>query len=371
MATTGSTLTRRALNRATLDRQFLLRRVERPVADVVTRLVGLQAQTTHSWYVGLQSRIASLSPHDVGRQLTEGELVRVSLMRSTLHLVTPEDCRFLRATVQAAMDRDLAHSSHGRTTGGLDHAAVVAAGRAHLEKRPLTPKELGALLAEEWPDVPGTDLAYLVRNLLPVVQVPPRGVWGASGPPALAPADSWTGLAMDARPDPDTLVLRYLAAFGPAGVKDVQAWSGLTRLREVVDRLRPRLVVLRTEDGAELFDLPDAPLPDPDTPAPVRFLYDFDNLLRGHADRGRVISAEDLKRVTTRNGMPPSTVLVDGRVRAAWKVVGRGASTAVEVVPFAPITDADAEEITAEGLRLLDFLAPDAEGRDVRFASAP
>ncbi|WP_017572933.1 winged helix DNA-binding domain-containing protein [Nocardiopsis halotolerans] len=369
MAATDTVLSRRALNRATLARQFLLRRVDRPVTEVVTHLVGLQAQTTHTWYVGLQNRIEGLSPESVGRQLTDGELIRTSLMRSTLHLVTPEDQRWLRPTVQAAMTRDLAGSSHGRATAGVDPEAVVEAGRALLEKGPLTPTELGAHLAERWPDVPGNHLAYLVRCLLPVVQVPPRGVWGASGPPALAPADTWTGLPAAAGPDPDALVLRYLAAFGPATVKDVQAWSGLTRLREVVDRLRGRLVVLRGEDGAELFDLPGAPRPGPDVPAPVRFLYDFDNLLRGHADRGRVVSAEDLGRISARNGMPPATVLVDGEVRGAWKVVRDRRTAALEVIAFRPIEGDDREEVETEGLRLLDFLASDRGGHEVRFTT--
>ncbi|ADH70750.1 winged helix DNA-binding domain-containing protein [Nocardiopsis dassonvillei] len=369
MAATDTVLSRRALGRATLARQFLLRRVDRPVTEVVSHLVGLQAQTTHTWYVGLQNRIEDPSPEDVGRQLTDGELVRATLMRGTLHLVTPEDFRALRPTVQPVIARGLAHSGHGKALAGTDLGAVADAGRALLVKEPLTPGELGARLAERWPGVPGDDLSYAARSLLPVVQIPPRGVWGSSGPPAFAPADTWTGLAMDAEPDPEALVLRYLAAFGPATVKDVQAWSGLTRLRAVVDRLRERLVVLRGEDGAELFDLPDAPRPGPDVPAPVRFLYDFDNVLRGHADRGRILSGEDLKRLASRNGMPPATVLVDGEVRGSWKVVRAGGTAAVEVTPFRPIGAADREEAEAEGLRLLAFLAPERDAHEVRFAS--
>ncbi|PDP85743.1 hypothetical protein CQJ94_18450 [Glycomyces fuscus] len=362
-------LSRRALNRATLARQFLLRRVDRPVTEVVTHLVGLQAQTTHTWYVGLQNRIEDASPEEVGRQLTDGELVRATLMRGTLHLVTPEDLRSLRPTVHPVIASGLAHSSHGKATAGVDLDAVVEAGRALLERGPLTSGELGAHLAQRWPGVPGGDLAYVVRSLLPVVQIPPRGVWGSSGPPAFAPADTWTGLAMDAEPDPEALVLRYLAAFGPATVKDVQAWSGLTRLRGVVDRLGERLVVLRGEGGAELFDLPDAPRPGPDVPAPVRFLYDFDNVLRGHADRSRIISAEDLGRLASRNGMPPATVLVDGEVRGSWKVVRTKATAAVEVTPFRPFGAADRDGAEAEGLRLLGFLAPERDGHEVRFTA--
>jgi hypothetical protein len=368
MATTHTVISRRALNRATLDRQLLLRRVNLPVADVVTRLAGLQAQTTHTWYAGLENRIEGLAPETVGRLLTDGALVRVTLMRGTLHLVTPEDCRFLRPTVQPAIDQVVAHSTHGRAARGLDPDEIAAAGYEILSRAPLDLRALGARLNERWPDVEGAHLAQVVKARLPVIQIPPRGVWGASGPAVLAPADTWTGLPMDAAPDPEGMVLRYLAAFGPAGVMDAQAWSGLTRLGEVFDRLRDRLVVLRGEDGKELFDLPGAPRPDGDTAAPVRLLYDFDNLLRGHADRSRVVSDEDLGRLTSRNGMPPATVLVDGEVRASWKVVRTGRNAAVEVVPFAPISGADRDEVEAEGLRMLRFLAADRGGHEVRFA---
>ncbi|MEE2039062.1 winged helix DNA-binding domain-containing protein [Nocardiopsis sp. CT-R113] len=368
MATTDTVLTRRALNRATLARQLLLRREDLPVTEVVTRLAGLQAQTTHTWYAGLENRIEGLAPESVGQLLTDGALVRVTLMRGTLHLVTPEDCRYLRPTVQPAIDQVVAHSTHGRATRGLDPDEIAAAGYEILTRAPLDLGQLGARLNERWPDVEGTHLAQVVKGRLPMLQIPPRGVWGASGPAALAPADTWTGLPMDAAPDPEGMVLRYLAAFGPAGVKDAQAWSGLTRLGEVFDRLRDRLVVLRGEDGRELFDLPDAPRPGEDTAAPVRLLYDFDNLLRGHADRSRVISDDDLKRLASRNGMPPATVLVDGEVRASWKVVRTRRDAVVEVVPYAEISGADREQVEAEGLRMLRFLAADRGGHEVRFA---
>ncbi|MFD6100201.1 winged helix DNA-binding domain-containing protein [Nocardiopsis flavescens] len=362
----GTVLSTRALNRATLQRQLLLARTHLPVADVVTRLVGLQAQTAHTWYLGLENRIEDLDPHRVGAMLTDGGLVRVTLMRGTLHLVTPRDCRFLRPTVQPAIDRGFSASRHGRATRGLDLDALARAGYRLLLDRPLAPRELGERLAEQWPGVPGDHLAQAVKDRLPLVQIPPRGVWGAAGAPALAPADTWTGLAMDAGPDPAGLVLRYLAVFGPASVKDVQAWSSLTRLAPVVDGLRDRLVELRAEDGTVLFDLPDAPRPGGDVDAPVRFLYDFDNVLRGHADRGRVLPHEHRSRLASRNGMPPGTVLVDGFVRASWRTVRpRGSAAALEVTLFEPVGAGDRDAIAAEGERTLAFLEP--EGRGIRF----
>ena len=388
----ATVLSRRALNRATLARQFLLERVDLPIIEMITRLGGLQAQTPHTWYVALQNRLRSPDPHEVGRLLTEGALVRMSLMRSTLHLVTPQEARWLRGTTGEVMARDLEHSTHGKATAGLDRSAVLDMARKILADHPLTPKQLGEHLAERWPDVPGPHLSYLVRCLLPVVQVPPRGVWGASGAPALAPADTWTGLPMDAVPDRERLVLRYLAAYGPASVQDVQAWSGLTRLKPVVEGLRDRLVSFHREEDentakarratnpVELFDLPHAPRPGSDlypdlhvdTPAPARFLYDFDNVLRAHADRTRVISDEGRRRIAVRNGMPPSTVLLDGSVAATWKV-NRARPTrssaharSLEVSPFRPLTGSETEEVVEEGRRLLDFLSPGQSGREVR-----
>lgn len=365
----AAALSRRELNRATLERQFLLRRVDRSAAEVLARLVGLQAQTAHTWYVGFQSRMEEPDPHAVGRLLTDGSLVRMSLMRSTLHLVSAEDAAWLRPTTQEVMDRDLAHSAHGKATAGMDLDAVVALGRELLEQRPLTPNELGERIGQRWEGVLGTHLAYVVRCLLPVVQVPPRGVWGASGRPALAPADTWTGIPLAPGPDRETLVLRYLAAFGPASVRDVQAWSGLTRLKEVVEGLRERLVSFRDEAGGELFDLPEAPRPSADVPAPARFLYDFDNLLRSHADRSRVISAENLKRISSRNGMPPATVLVDGEVAAAWKVDRSRRTPSLDITPFRPFNNSESEGVTGEGIRLLSFLSPGQEVGEVRFST--
>ncbi|PWV44715.1 MULTISPECIES: winged helix DNA-binding domain-containing protein [Nocardiopsis] len=363
----ATTLSRRELNRATLERQFLLSRVERPATEVLSHLAGLQAQTTHTWYVGFQSRMADPDPHEVGRLLTDGTLVRMSLMRSTLHLVSAEDAAWMRPTTQEVMERDLSHGSHGKGTAGVDLEAVVTLGRKILEERPLSPKELGEHIGAHWEGVDGEHLAYVVRCLLPVVQIPPRGVWGASGQPVLAPADTWTGWPMAPGPDRERLVLRYLAAFGPASVMDVQAWSGLTRLKAVVEGLRERLVSFRDPSGTELFDLPDAPRPSADVPAPVRFLYDFDNLLRGHADRSRVVSHENLRGLSARNGMPPATVLVDGEVSASWRVDrGRG-TPSLDITPFRAFNKSEIEEITAEGDRLLAFLHPGQESAGPRF----
>lgn len=180
----------------------------------------------------------------------------------------------------------------GRKLVGLDLAELAAVGRAAFAERALTFAELGKLLTEHFPAYDGAAMAQTVRAVVPLVQVPPRGLWGRSGPVAHLPVEQWPGRELEPAPDVEQLVLRQLAYFGPCTVRDIQQWSGLTRLAEVLDRLRPQLVVFRDEQGRELFDLPDAPRPPADTPAPVRYLYDFDNLLLSHADRGRVLTVD-------------------------------------------------------------------------------
>jgi hypothetical protein len=208
-------------------------------------------------------------------------------------------------------------------------------------------------------------LANAVRALLPLVQVPPRGIWGASGQAAHTTAESWLDSPLETDPAPDTMVLRYLAAFGPATVLDAQAWSGLTRLREVVERLRPELVTFRDERGNELFDLPGAPRPDPDVPAPLRFLPEFDNVLLSYVDRTRILADEYKPAISTVNGIIPGTVLVDGFVQGSWKVTRQRRVATLQITPFRRLSQRHRAGLVREGERLLDFAAPDAGTREV------
>jgi len=374
-------LSPRSLNRALLGRQLLLGPAPMPDPDIgngparaervietIEHLVGLQAQAPFPPYYGLWSRLAGFRPDDLAELILARRVVRIALMRGTIHLVSARDCLMLRPLVQPAVDRGLSLLL-GRQLAGVDTAALAAAGRALVEERPLTFSELGAALSVQWPQHPPAALAQGVRALVPLVQVPPRAVWGAAGQAAHTSAQAWLGRDLEAGPSLDRLVTRYLAAFGPASVQDAQAWSGLTRLREVVDRLRPGLRVFRDEQGTELFDLPDATRPDPDSPAPVRLVAEFDNLVLSHADRTRIISEPNRQRMFTRNGIFPGTVLVDGFVAGMWKITRSRAAAAATIELFGTLGPRDRDAVTGEGARLLAFAAPEAGAHEIRFAS--
>jgi hypothetical protein len=192
--------------------------------------------------------------------------------------------------------------------------------------------------------------------------VPPRGLWGRGGQPVWATAERWLGHPPGDDQAPDALVARYLEAFGPASVRDVQAWSGLTRLAEVVDRLRPHLRSFRDETGTELFDLPGAPRPAGETPAPPRFLPPLDNLLLSHADRTRVMAPEHRERTITREAN--GALLVDGFVAGTWRVAQKHRTATLHVEAFHGLSDEDA--VISEGDRLLRFQAPEAASPGVQ-----
>lgn len=370
VSVTEPVLTRRALNRATLARQLLLDRERAPVAAVIERLAGMQAQAPLAPYVGLWSRVEGFDPDELGELLVGRGAVRMSLMRSTVHLVTARDALAWRPLVQTVLERQFDGSAFRREIEGVDRGALLSAGRALVEERPRTQGELRELLGERHPGVDSASLAYAIAFLVPLVQVPPRGVWGQTGPAARTGLESWLGEAMSAAPSPDALVLRYLAAFGPATPADARTWSGLAGMREVFERLRPRLRTFRDEAGRELFDLPDAPRPDPATPALPRFLPEYDNLLLSHADRTRVMPADRTVPLPPGNGGRIGTLLVDGFLRGDWRIMRAGGSATLLVEPHAPLSQRHAAAVRAEGRRLLKFAAADADAREVQVRPA-
>jgi hypothetical protein len=361
-------LSRRALNRALLDRQFLLRRVSMPAADAIEHLVGQQAQVPIDPYLGLWTRLEDFDPHELAVLLQERRAVRAALMRATIHLVVARDLLGLRPLMQPVLDRTFfTGSPFGRALGDIDIEEVIAAGRALLEERPHARVELSAALSERWPDRDANALAYAITYLVPLVQVPPRGVWGKGGRATWASAESWLGERLSTESSIDELTVRYLAAYGPASVMDMQSWSGLTRLREVFDRLRPKLRAFHDEQGREVFDLPDSPRPDPDTPAPPRFLPEYDNVLLGHADRTRMVSDQLRTGLSAAAGTKTiRTVLIDGVVAGTWAILREDGGATLVIDPVGHVPRADRSALTHEGAALLALWAGDASRHDVR-----
>jgi hypothetical protein len=323
----------------------------------VRDLYGLQAQAPWSPYTALWSRVAGFDPHELAAMLTDRRAVRIVVMRGTVHLLTADDALTLRALHAEYLARNLRTSQWQSGLAGLDLAAVEAAARALVEEAPRPFGELGDLLAERWPGREAAALSQVARAGVPLVQVPPRAVWGRSGRATVTTLEHWVGRSLDPSATLEDMVLRYLAVYGPASVMDVQAWSGLTRLREVTGRLGERVVRFSSEAGRELLDLPDAPRPDPDTPAPVRFLPDFDNVTLSHADRTRLVDDHVRRRLVRPNGIPPGTVLVDGRVEAEWSIDRAAGRATLVVTPFRTLTAAERSGVADEGAELLRFLA--------------
>ena len=361
-------LSPRALNRALLQRQGLHERSKTPALEMIERLVGMQAQVPENPYVALWSRLDGFRAEELSDLVAGRDVVRTPLMRATIHLASARDCLRIQPLTSPVLAK-LFRSQWENGLAGVDLAEVLEAGVELLREEPRTRAQLSALLAPRWPQADPLVLAYAVTLNLPLVQTPPRGLWNETGRPTWALAEQWLDGALDPTPSPDELVLRYLAAFGPATVADIRIWSRLTGLRAVVDRLRPSLRTFRDERGRELLDVHDGPLPGPDVPAPPRFLPEYDNVLLSHDDRARVL-------VGLGPGLPyargkwSGQLLLDGFVRAYWQITEEDGVATLTVDRFtsAPGDSADAiEEISAEGERLLRFVAPQAGERRVRF----
>ncbi len=353
----------RALNRSLLGRQLLLRRVKAGAAETIERLVGMQAQEPKDPYIALWSRIDGFQPAELADLLESRRAVRATMMRTTIHLVTARDYIALRPVLHQLLERSFSRMSFGRNLAGMDIEAVLAAAEVLLSEQPRGRAELGRLLAERWPGRDPLSLAVAPNFLRPLVQVPPRGVWGKTARPAWTTAKAWLGREVGTDASPDDLVMRYLAAFGPATVADAANWSRLTGLREVFERLRHRLRTYRDEKGRELFDVPDAPFPDLDVPAPPRFMPVYDNVFLGHADRARIISPADAKR----GSIGTAAVLVDGFIRATWKITREKEVATLLVASFDRLTRRERQELTEEGSSFLAFMQADAATHHVRF----
>ncbi|MEU5397749.1 winged helix DNA-binding domain-containing protein [Streptomyces sp. NPDC005963] len=364
-----SVLDSRALNRATLARQLLLDRADLTVVDAVAHLGGLQAQEPQEPFVGLWSRLTPFDPASLSNLLVERHVVRTHLMRRTVHLVTADDVLAWRAR-HDGMLRQRVLGTYRRELDGVDLEELAAAGAELMsDGEPRSMSQLARALADRWPDPGPRPLGeVLIAALLPTTQLPPRGLWRTKAGARYALLSSWLGRDVDppapqgTDPVGEALVRRYLAAFGPAASADLRAWCGLAGLPKAVAAVREELVAFRDERGRELLDLPDAPRPDPDTPAPVRFLPAFDNVILGYHDRSRII--DDAHRGLSVAG--ERVVLLDGRVAATWTV----AADTVVVTPLCRFSPADRTAVAEQGSALASFLSDGASQR-VQIAAAP
>ena len=369
MTAAGPLLSRRTLNRTLLARQGLLARQPRPASEVIEWLVGLQAQEPVDPYVALWTRIEGFDPLELSRLIERREAVRMGTLRGTLHLVTARDCIDLVPVLAGNRERVWRSSPFAKQLAGLDIDEVVDAGREALERTPMSHAALGEELAARWPDRDRASLAYAARILLPIVQLPPRGLWHQTGRAVNTTAAAWLGQPMASDDDPAPLIRRYLAAFGPATPADVRTWSWLTGVREVLERLRPTLRTYRDEAGRELFDLPDAPIADAGLAAPVRFLPLYDNVFLSHQDRSRIADPGwDLAAFAWKGSF-----LADGFISGAWRLRRTGKTATLTVEPMRTLTSTEQSEMEAEAGALFAFLADDidAAGRDLRIEPAP
>ena len=356
----------RDLNRATLARQMLLERAALPVTAAVERLGGLQAQLNSAPFVGLWTRLQDFSRASLAEAIERRAVVKATWLRATLHLVTSDDYARFRTTLAPAL-AGASGSIAERRGATFDREAVLAAARTFIGQQPRTFAEISAMLSELLPDQDVGAMRYTVRTHLPLVQVPSPGGWSYPSQPAFTLAEPWIGHTIDSEERLRELALRYLAAFGPASAADMQTWSGLPKLKDLIERLRPELRVYRADGRRELFDLPDTPLPGGDAPAPVRFLPEFDNLLLSHSNRTRIVADAHRSRVYLPGLRVAGTILVDGFVQGVWRIERARKAATLVIAPFGALSTQNRDALAAEGERLLRFVEPDATTHAVRF----
>jgi Winged helix DNA-binding domain len=353
------TRTLRALNRATLARQMLLAREALPVGAAVERLAGMQAQLASAPFVGLWTRLRDFAREDLARAIEARTVVKATMMRATLHLCTAADYLRFRTTLAPVLN-GAGESIRKQRGGTFDQERLLAAAREFIREAPRTFAEISAMAAALMPGEDPGALRYTVRTQIPLVQVPISGGWSYSSKPAFTLAESWIGRSVSPEDNLPELVRRYLAAFGPASVTDAQTWLGM-KLKDVFETLRPELESMRDETRRELFDLPGAPRPDADAPAPARFLPEFDSLLLAHNNRRRIVADEHRARVYLPALRVAAVVLVDGFVGGVWKVEKTKTAATLAIEPFGKLAKPDRATLTEEGERLVRFVEPNAK----------
>ncbi|MGU3291361.1 winged helix DNA-binding domain-containing protein [Williamsia sp. M5A3_1d] len=341
-------------NRTVLTRQHLLERVDDDAVEVLDRCVGLQSQDPRAAFFGLFSRVVDFDPAELDALMLDREVVRMALLRSTVFCIDAADARWIRPLAQPTLDTEL-RTNHLRTVVAADPAAVTERARELLTGRELSTKALGAALVERFPGESASTLCAIARCTLPLVQVPPRGLFAGSGATTYRLFDEWIGPGDPAVTGDEAvkdLIRLYLRGFGPATVAGVQSWSGLTRLRGPIEAMERdwELNRLTGPDGEELFDLDGLDIASADEPAPARLLAPFDNVVVAQADRRRVIDEGVYKAMATPNGRMPGFAMVDGRVVGSWRIDASGI-VSVEYLTDVPASrrkalDAEAEAVS-------------------------
>jgi hypothetical protein len=367
------TLTLREINRATLARQMLLAREKVTPVKAIERLVGMQAQWPKPPFLGLWSRVEGFEREHLTSLLHKRTIVRATFLRATIHVVSAKDFLALRPAVQPVLESAMQAILKERLDG-IDLPALMKQVRKMLDREPLTFAAIRDEFLRVDPKADERAMGYAVRMLLPLVQVPVEGqAWAFPSQACFAPAEQWLDKAVPSKAvQPDALLLRYLEGYGPASADDMRAWSGLARpaVKEAVDRLRGKLSVFREGNGKrELFDLPDAPRPDADVPAPVRLIPEYDNVITTRADE-RFVAKGDRPRVFLSALRIAATVLVDGFAAGTWKVEATKKSATLTIEPFKPIAARLKKEVEAEAESVLKFAEPEARTHEVRFAKA-
>lgn len=346
---------------------MLLQREKISALGAVERLVAMQAQLARPPYVGLWTRVPGFKREDLTTLFISRRAVRGTHLRGTLHVMSAKDYMRLRSAIQPALTAGMLAILRDRMNG-FDIASVAAAAREFFGKGPTGFDPVRAHLIKKFPKGDERAMGYAARLHIPLVQVPDEGRWGYASTSDFTLAEKWLGAKVAADESPDELLLRYLAAFGPASASDAQTWCGLGKLRDAFERLRPKLTTFRDERGRELFDLPKAPRPDEDTEAPLRFLPEFDNILLGHDDRTRIVAEAHRKQVYLPGLRIAATLLVDGFVAGTWTVESKKSVATIVIQPFSKLGKATRDEAEKEGTALAKFLVPAGKGFAFRIA---
>jgi len=362
---TVTVLSDRALNRATLARQLLLQRRPMSVPKAVEQVLALQAQVPRPPHVGLWSRLPDYRRDALMAPLHARLLIRATTMRGTLHIMTAKDFLAFRGALQPSLSAGMR-----AVTGKTELPSIeklVAAARKILATDGHTFNHIRAELMTQFPKGHDRFMGYAVRTHLPLVQVPTRDdEWGFPADSDFAVAETWLKTPVGEGAGPAALILRYLAAFGPATTADIQSWTGLRAVAELIKPIRAKLVTFADERGRELFDLPKAVRPDADTDAPVRFLPEYDSVMIAHSDRSRIVDEKHKKVLITKNLIVPATFLVDGRIAGTWKIDVKKSVATVQLTPLVPLTKKVRQSLEAEGEPLARFVAPQATSVAVR-----